>query len=470
MAMSKGLLALEELLSRMPSGADYDTVLAAIMASEGGRWFLSEFADRNRHADTNVLVGALARVEAAIRGEPEPQTAERVQAEAAPSPVAPEPSAQPELAVPQVVPASQMAAPVLCRDLIEIGSAVDRIEALVNGELPAADGAGALERIRDIAFALRAREFESALCDALEYSARSISEILEFSDSTAQRGRTASELLHDLAGRIKELIELSIAAQKAKPPASLDVAVPAIETATAVVAAPIDATLKATEHPVAAVAETAEVVAAEPAGYRSADVPLSAVADEATAVAAGNALEARSQDLREVAEIEEPAAATDVARTVAPGPEAATYIDEDPGDLFEPAPISGALYSLPVQTTVIMVAPIAPIQSAPRLALNRPTIMTNRNQVDARFGAGQQARATAASAAAEVGAHPASEPPVAVPPELAAEVSVGPLADTLPRANDGIASIAPEIPHQESSDPLAPIRALREEELIALFS
>jgi hypothetical protein len=460
--MSKGLLALEELFSSMPSGADYDAVLAAIMASEGGRWFLSEFADRNRHADTNVLVGALARVEAAIRGEPAPPAAEPVQAEAAPLPVAAEPPAQPELTTPQFAPVSPMAAPVLCRDLIEIGAAVDRIEALVNGEAPASDGAGALERIRDIAFALRAREFESALCDALEYSARSISEILEFSDSTAQRGRTASGLLHEMAGRIKELIELSIDAQKARPPASLDVAVPAIETATAAVAAPIDATLQATEHPVAAVAGTVEVVASEPAAdHGSADVRLSTVADEATAVAApGDALETR---------IEEPPAMTEVPRAVASGPEVATDIDEDPGDLFEPAPISGALYSLPVQTTVIMVAPIAPIQSAPRLALNRPTIVTNHNAVDARLRADQQAPAIPGSAATEVDGHSAGEPPIALR-EVAKEVSAGPLADAVPHANEGIASIGPEISHQESSDPLAPIRALREEELIALFS
>ena len=186
--MSKGLLALEDLLSVLLSGADYDTVLAAIMASEGGRWFLDEYANRNRHADTNLVVGALARVEAAIRGEAVPQPAVPAQAEPAVSSAAPEPHAPPELASSQMIPASSMAAPVLCRDLIEIGAAIDRIEALVKSEMPAFDGYGAIERIRDIAFALRAREFESALCDAREYSPCTVSELLEFSDLCQRSG------------------------------------------------------------------------------------------------------------------------------------------------------------------------------------------------------------------------------------------------------------------------------------------
>jgi hypothetical protein len=512
--MSKGLLALEDLLSVLPSGADYDTVLAAIMASEGGRWFLDEYANRNRHADTNLVVGALARVEAAIRGEAVPQPAVPTQAEPAVSSAASEPPVPPELASSQMTPASSTAAPVLCRDLIEIGAAIDRIEALVKSEMPASDGYGAIERIRDIAFALRAREFESALCDALEYSARSVSEILEFSDSTAQRGRTASELLNELAGRIKDMIELTIAAQKAKPPAILDVSAPAIETgaagATDVAAvsmigegartvaasdtAVVDAAPETVECSVAAAPVTTDLVtpdlgapdAPPSAGVqeapvvtvisngtepevpvRTADIDHSATAEDVEGLAAHRDAdpEARSEDGRAIEDER-----AEAPRAVAPEPESAIDIDEDPGDLFEPMPISGALYSLPVQTTVIMVTPIAPIQSAPRLALNRPTIVPNNYPVGARAAADQEAPATAAATATETGVRQANEPPAAAPAEAADDVSARPLADTLPHANGGAAPIAPEISQQEPSDPLAPIRALREEELIALFS
>jgi hypothetical protein len=61
-------LALLDILSGLPDEADYETVYAAVMASERGRRFLTEYANRNRQADTQMLVGAIARVEAAIRG------------------------------------------------------------------------------------------------------------------------------------------------------------------------------------------------------------------------------------------------------------------------------------------------------------------------------------------------------------------------------------------------------------------
>src|SRR5271154_983333 len=181
--MSKGPAALADILSGLPSEADYDTVFAAIMVSEGGRWFLSEFANRNRHADTQMLVGALGRVEAAIRGGPAPHATLPVQAE---QPKTSAPLVPPTLfhrATPENAMPAPIAAPALCRDLIEIAAAINRVEALVEGGESASDGYTAVERIRDIAFALREREFESALCDALDYAARSISEVFASSDS-----------------------------------------------------------------------------------------------------------------------------------------------------------------------------------------------------------------------------------------------------------------------------------------------
>ena len=55
--------------------ADFDTIEAAVMESARGRWFLAEYARRNRHADTQLLLAALARLEAAIgpRDEPAPR-------------------------------------------------------------------------------------------------------------------------------------------------------------------------------------------------------------------------------------------------------------------------------------------------------------------------------------------------------------------------------------------------------------
>src|SRR5262245_58968853 len=51
------------------SAADYEAIEAAVMETARGRWFLVEYARRNRHADTEMLLGALARLENVVRHE-----------------------------------------------------------------------------------------------------------------------------------------------------------------------------------------------------------------------------------------------------------------------------------------------------------------------------------------------------------------------------------------------------------------
>ncbi|MBQ0822379.1 hypothetical protein HPT29_008490 [Microvirga terrae] len=41
---------------------DFDTIETAVMETARGRWFLKEFARRNRHADTQAIVEALSRL------------------------------------------------------------------------------------------------------------------------------------------------------------------------------------------------------------------------------------------------------------------------------------------------------------------------------------------------------------------------------------------------------------------------
>src|SRR6266571_1406366 len=60
------------------SEADYDLIEAAVMETGRGRWFLAEYARRNRHSDTMTLLGAIGRLEAAIRGEPNAQSVDRI--------------------------------------------------------------------------------------------------------------------------------------------------------------------------------------------------------------------------------------------------------------------------------------------------------------------------------------------------------------------------------------------------------
>src|ERR1051325_3592603 len=46
-----------------PGEADYDAISAAFMETSRGRWFLGEYARRNRNADTRMVLDAVARIE-----------------------------------------------------------------------------------------------------------------------------------------------------------------------------------------------------------------------------------------------------------------------------------------------------------------------------------------------------------------------------------------------------------------------
>lgn len=48
------------------SSVEYEEIEAAVMETSRGRWFLAEFAKRNRHAETERLIASLARIERAV--------------------------------------------------------------------------------------------------------------------------------------------------------------------------------------------------------------------------------------------------------------------------------------------------------------------------------------------------------------------------------------------------------------------
>jgi hypothetical protein len=56
----------------MPGEADYDAISAAFMETSRGRWFLSEYAKRNRNADTRMVLDAVARIEQNLAARQDP--------------------------------------------------------------------------------------------------------------------------------------------------------------------------------------------------------------------------------------------------------------------------------------------------------------------------------------------------------------------------------------------------------------
>jgi hypothetical protein len=54
-----------------PSEQDYDAISEAFMETSRGRWFLGEYAKRNRNADTRMVLDAVARIEESIAAQRE---------------------------------------------------------------------------------------------------------------------------------------------------------------------------------------------------------------------------------------------------------------------------------------------------------------------------------------------------------------------------------------------------------------
>jgi hypothetical protein len=52
-----------------PSEQDYDAISEAFMETSRGRWFLGEYAKRNRNADTRMVLDAVARIEESIAAQ-----------------------------------------------------------------------------------------------------------------------------------------------------------------------------------------------------------------------------------------------------------------------------------------------------------------------------------------------------------------------------------------------------------------
>ena len=70
----------------LPGEEDYEAIREAFMETSRGRWFLGEYARRNRNADTRMVLDAVARIEdalAAQRQQPPPAAEEHAQALAA---------------------------------------------------------------------------------------------------------------------------------------------------------------------------------------------------------------------------------------------------------------------------------------------------------------------------------------------------------------------------------------------------
>jgi hypothetical protein len=389
-----------------PQEAEYDAVYAAVTATERGRWFLTEYGNRNRHAETHLVLAAIARIEAAVRGD--------------------------------VVPQYSVA---LWRDLTGVAATIEQARAAIAAaEAPASAVTTALERIQDLAFGLRERAVDPALCDALDAAAREISDACA---TPAKSGRKVTELLRDLAGRVDTLIRSSLAGRASGE-------APSVTAATVVAIAPSPAPVEPIEGNTA---DTADDNGLSRAALFAMDSQQGENLTEAVAVLATSL--------------------TNAAFALDPKSERAAAINGQPEDAGHSGPLVGA-----------------PTEGAPRWFIDSPDFVFHRSVPEPEPGSDPEQREPSIASGKtyallpetrlQVG--PQGEPadifedavaPIsapasfAVPSSFAAMPAVAEAPPPLLRISNG--PPVRVITRASPSDSLAALRDLSAEELIALF-
>jgi hypothetical protein len=183
----------------LPQDTEYDAICTAMAATTRGRWFLDEYARRNRNCDTNQVLDAIARMEASVVDSRAKQASQEVrlellemartiaQARADVAVGRGEPSHTP-VAEPAVAPASPEIAAVA-------------------------------ERLRQIAWTVRACGIDLPACDQIGEIAEMLLSARALRNLGNQQTQKLAEVLHYLEHRIDGMLDSQLAAGAAEPTA-----------------------------------------------------------------------------------------------------------------------------------------------------------------------------------------------------------------------------------------------------------
>lgn len=410
-----------------PNEQDYDAIREAFMETARGRWFLGEYAKRNRNADTAMVLDAVAKIEETLAAQRQPVVEDRL------------PEAL--VAIRRAIEDAESAA----------GNAFDPA-ALEASLAPIPRG---VRIIKEISWRWREIGADGRICDLIDSQLASIEAACAQVSTIDPRGdlKAAFDLLKD---RVEQTDAGGGAAPQAaaRPSSAPAQEVPEAE-APPVTEAPA---AMASEAPVA-LTETPQDIASEAA----ADV--SGVAEDAMMDVAIEPEIADEFSLDAAAEAEDDAVLARIAMEMAaPDPE----FDE----IVEPIEVAAAI---PVSTPVPMAADVAePVAMEAPIAPHVEELVVEEPVVEAPIAMESLARLTdaIAEAAAEVMEQPA--------PAMAAAATSGaaptatlPMPSPMPEPSLGATILASGIvqkPRPAANDALAPIRRMTQAEKIAFFS
>src|SRR5947199_762461 len=180
------------------SEADYEAIEAAVMETARGRWFLAEFARRNRNADTTMLLKALDRIEAVVRGEQSVSSVDRIRFDLLDMSKA---IARTKAEIAAMKPDAESAG--------KFGEASEELDSVVLAtEAATSDILACAEHIQEMAWTLREQGIDGAVCDLLDAKATEVYTACSFQDLTGQRTRKVIGVLRYLEDRINAMIKI----------------------------------------------------------------------------------------------------------------------------------------------------------------------------------------------------------------------------------------------------------------------
>jgi hypothetical protein len=307
-----------------PTDADFQAISEAFMETTRGRWFLAEFARRNRNADTAMVLDAVARIESSLAAQKEQQAQQ-----------APPPPPEPSTELPEALAAVKTI-------LAAARDSADTVLSDSSADLGLASARKCARVIREIAWGLRESGADGRICTLLESQVEAINAAC---DQVSVAGLRAGVLqaFDDAAQRIAALAEEPPSDEIAAPTAD-EVVAPAPQ----VIETPVDVSdddLFETAVPESVEAE-AEPIAAQLPDRTDAAITEAAVMPDAAEMAATSETEA------------EPAA------TAAPEP---AFEMPQPASLGATLIASG-IVARPVAPRIDLLAPLRRMSLAERVA------------------------------------------------------------------------------------------------------
>ena len=169
------------------SQADYEAIEAAVMETARGRWFMVEYAKRNRQADTLQLLGAIQRIERVV-GLGVQETSREA----------------------NLIEAAALISD-LRTDLERISGKAEARSSGLAAQIEKAAGTvlAATESIQEAAWGLRETGADTEACDALDRRAAEISTAIGVVDSVVQRIDKIADTIAMLDSSLRAFGEVS---------------------------------------------------------------------------------------------------------------------------------------------------------------------------------------------------------------------------------------------------------------------